>query len=357
MTRYNDILSVHILNMTKATYAPHDTGTDDTENDAGLVAGLYRSGRAARLAGLSVETLRVWERRYGVSTPQRSARGQRLYSGEQVYRLGLIRQLVEQGHPISAVAGLTVERLQKLAAPIVSLGNPRQGPIRVVLVGDGLARRVATGGLANLALDVVSVGTRLGAGSEALRNVNADVLVIDAPELDDGLVSLITEMRQVTGIAAVVVVYRFCAASILRSLRAQGYLVARMPADLTEIVLLCDTALAAQSAQSKDSRRVDAAPWPNISVLPRRLDDEALATLVTAANSVACECPRHLAEILLMLTSFERYSQQCSARNPDDALVHDSLTLAVSQARGLLESAMERLALAEGLPLPAGLQQ
>ncbi|MDY7545669.1 MerR family transcriptional regulator [Glaciimonas sp. CA11.2] len=345
--------------MTKAIDVLRRSKTDEMEMDeiesgVALETGLYRSGRAARLAGLSVETLRVWERRYGVSAPQRSAHGQRLYSGEQVYRLGLIRQLVEQGHPISAVAGLTVDRLQKLAEPLVSLGNARKGPIRVVLVGEGLVRRVTNGGLANLALDVVNVGARLDAVSETLRNVNADVLVIEAPELNEDAVSLIIEMRQVTGVAAVVVVYRFCAAPTLRSLRAQGYLVARMPADLTEIVLLCDTALAAQSGHS---RRVDAAPWPNISVLPRRLDDQALATLVAAANSVACECPRHLAEILLMLNSFERYSQQCSALSPDDALVHDSLTLAVSQARGLLESAMERLALAEGLPLPAGLQR
>ncbi|PJI53093.1 hypothetical protein CTI14_33225, partial [Methylobacterium radiotolerans] len=40
----------------------------------------YRSGVAARLAGLSPETLRVWERRYNLSDVERSARGQRLYS-------------------------------------------------------------------------------------------------------------------------------------------------------------------------------------------------------------------------------------------------------------------------------------
>ena len=44
----------------------------------------YRSGVAARLAGLSPETLRVWERRYNLSGAERSARGQRLYSAELV---------------------------------------------------------------------------------------------------------------------------------------------------------------------------------------------------------------------------------------------------------------------------------
>src|SRR4051812_5755920 len=64
----------------------------------------YRSGVAARLAGLSAETLRVWERRYGLSDTQRSTSGQRLYSAEHVRRLGLLKQLVDQGHAIGVLA-------------------------------------------------------------------------------------------------------------------------------------------------------------------------------------------------------------------------------------------------------------
>ena len=78
-------------------------------------------------------------------------------------------------------------------------------------------------------------------------------------------------------------------------------------------------------------------------------------TLAEASNSLLCECPRHLAEILLMIGSFERYSLQCGARNPADAALHQDLGQAAAQARTLLESALERLARAEGLPLPQGL--
>jgi len=67
---------------------------------------MYRTGAAARLAGLPVETLRVWERRYSLSDAERSERGQRLYSAEQVARLGLLKQLVDQGHSIGVLAGL-----------------------------------------------------------------------------------------------------------------------------------------------------------------------------------------------------------------------------------------------------------
>ena len=76
---------------------------------------MYRSGAAARLDGLPVETLRIWERRYSLSDAERSEHGQRLYSAEQVARLGLLKQLVDQGHAIGVLAGLAREQLQAIA--------------------------------------------------------------------------------------------------------------------------------------------------------------------------------------------------------------------------------------------------
>ena len=75
-----------------------ETGSNSAQNTR------YRSGAAARLSGVPVETLRVWERRYGVTNPVRSDQGQRQYSFEDVRRLGLIKQLVDAGNAIGAVA-------------------------------------------------------------------------------------------------------------------------------------------------------------------------------------------------------------------------------------------------------------
>ena len=55
-----------------------------TGNDT---AGVYRSGVAARLSGVPVDTLRIWERRYAVIGPPLSAGRQRLYSLADIRRL------------------------------------------------------------------------------------------------------------------------------------------------------------------------------------------------------------------------------------------------------------------------------
>jgi DNA-binding transcriptional MerR regulator len=307
----------------------------------------YRSGVAARLAGLPVETLRVWERRYSISDTGRSAHGQRLYSDAQVRRLRLMKQLVDLGHPIGVLAPLLFEQLQALA--VVPVPRAPSQPARVALVGAAIARRLAGGGRELLALDIVANCSELDGAPAALAGAGADVVLIEMSELDDSVVPAIAALRQQLGVATVVL-YRFCASATIRQLRAHGCLVARAPSDAAEIVLLCQTALAAVPAAL-----AQAAPAGVGAPAPRRFDDHALAVLAAASNSIECECPRHLADILLVLNSFERYSAQCAARTPADALLHEQLHHAAGSARVLMEAALERLARAEGIPLPAGM--
>ncbi|OXC88472.1 helix-turn-helix-type transcriptional regulator, partial [Achromobacter sp. KAs 3-5] len=101
---------------------------ESKQSDDGRIT--YRSGVAARLAGLSPETLRVWERRYNLSDVERSARGQRLYSAEQVRRLSLLKQLVDQGHAIGVLAPMSIEQLHELAGA-AARQPAAQGPLRL----------------------------------------------------------------------------------------------------------------------------------------------------------------------------------------------------------------------------------
>jgi len=56
-----------------------------------------RIGELARRTGVATELLRAWERRYGLLTPTRTASGYRLYSTEDVDRVGRMRQLLGSG--------------------------------------------------------------------------------------------------------------------------------------------------------------------------------------------------------------------------------------------------------------------
>ncbi len=84
----------------------------------------YPIRAVSKLTGLSVDTLRAWERRYGVVAPLRNGRG-RIYSETDVQRLLRLRQAVDRGHAIGQVASMSNESLNEL------LAGPRISPPRL----------------------------------------------------------------------------------------------------------------------------------------------------------------------------------------------------------------------------------
>ena len=69
----------------------------------------------ANRTGLSAHVIRIWEKRYGAVTPERTGTNRRLYSDDQIERLGLLRDITRAGHSIGHVAKLPTEQLRKLA--------------------------------------------------------------------------------------------------------------------------------------------------------------------------------------------------------------------------------------------------
>lgn len=67
-----------------------------------------------RDTGLSKDTLRVWERRYGFPIPHRDTNGDRLYPAAQVEKLRLIRRLIDRGKRPAKIIGASSEELLAL---------------------------------------------------------------------------------------------------------------------------------------------------------------------------------------------------------------------------------------------------
>jgi MerR family transcriptional regulator, light-induced transcriptional regulator len=68
-----------------------------------------------RDTGLSKDTLRVWERRYGFPAPARDALGERLYPLDQIDKLRTLKRLLDLGHRPGKVVRLPIEELNRLA--------------------------------------------------------------------------------------------------------------------------------------------------------------------------------------------------------------------------------------------------
>jgi MerR family transcriptional regulator, light-induced transcriptional regulator len=82
---------------------------------------LLRIGELSRRTGVTVESLRAWERRYGLLAPSRTAGGFRLYGEDDVARVLGMRANLERGLSASQAAQLAVveETREGAQAPVV----------------------------------------------------------------------------------------------------------------------------------------------------------------------------------------------------------------------------------------------
>jgi DNA-binding transcriptional MerR regulator/methylmalonyl-CoA mutase cobalamin-binding subunit len=91
----------------------------------------YPIRAVAKLTGLSVDTLRAWERRYAAVRPERDGRG-RLYSEGDIRRLSLLRDAVERGHAIGQVAAMDEADLERIAGAEPEIPPPPVERVRSV---------------------------------------------------------------------------------------------------------------------------------------------------------------------------------------------------------------------------------
>lgn len=83
----------------------------------------YTIKALASQTGLSVHTIRAWERRYGALSPKRSETNRRLYDDGDRVRLELLGRLVASGHSIGQVAKLPTSDLSSLARGVRPAGS------------------------------------------------------------------------------------------------------------------------------------------------------------------------------------------------------------------------------------------
>lgn len=360
-----------------------------------------RSGTAARLAGVPVTTLRVWERRYGVVAGVKTPTGQRLYSPHDVLRLKLLRQLTHSGHAIGTIATLELHALQALADTEAGTGTtspqaPLQraaAPSRVVVVGHAAAHRVsALAGCVLLAshADLTEAQreaqrdpqTALSSSSPSSSSPPAhtvDVLLVQLASLQPAKVDAVLALADTLGAATTVVLYTFGGHASVQALRAEGVRVQREPVAGAALAQWLqpgrrDAPPRRAHAEPGDATGRAAASLGLGPIEARRFTDSELGELTEHASAnvsddgdadadaeaepgadrsavVHCECLRHLAEIVVQLAAFEHYSADCASTSVADAALHRHLHAITGAARTRFEQALQRVAAVEGVTL------
>ena len=326
----------------------------------------YRSGAVARMLRMPVATLRVWERRYGLTRAELSASGQRLYSTADVQRLALLKQLTDRGHAVGSLAALDMQHLQGVAATHANALSAAQTGVRtppapdptdrawrVAVVGTALGPRLRRPALLRrLQRPLQWLGPYRDAtqAAAALKVGEVDALLFHEPSLQAGWLAATDAAAPALCAVPKAVLYRFAAEPVCEALASAGLALLREPQTDGVLGQWLQDLLARVATTLPRPRDL---PLPGEPPMPRRWDDAALADFAGLSSTIACECPSHVAELLMQLSHFETYSAECEQRSPGDAELHAYLGRVAAASRAQFEAALERVALHEGLLLPS----
>lgn len=312
----------------------------------------FRIGTASRMTGIAVDTLRVWERRYGVVKPLRSQGADRLYRQQDIKRLTLLKKLVDRGHAIGTIARLSDDKLaeqlrayeEQVLANNITIGSQRA--LRVAVLGDLLVHRIKNEVQPD---DLQFIGLHKSQlqFETTIVEQNVDAIVLEYSAIHNDTVRDVRRMARQSGAHHVFIVYGFTSSKVLETFNSSDYTLLQAPVSLTRLYSELRgvfTQTRQQPAVSYLDESVPPAP-------PRIFSNNGLVDAYNASSTVKCECPQHLSTIIQKLIQFEIYSADCENRNEQDAALHAYLKAATGNARAIIENALKHVLEAEGLDI------
>lgn len=312
---------------------------------------LYRIGAVSKVTEIPVSTLRIWQTRYGAFTPVKTEGNQRLFAEHDVSKALLLKQLSGAGHGIGSIARLELAQLRQLCHPDHQAQPPQAlaQPVCLAVVGLGLANRIESRQFAAVLsqhrIQVTDVLDDLAAARHAPLSDKPQVLLIKVNSLQDSVFESIQALMQRQPFAQTIVLYHFAPDKIVQAMKLAGLTVRRDPISDSELAELL------QSILFVDRDRAQAYGHQGAVITGRKYSDDTLRRVAGISTNVLCECPKHVAELIAQLASFEAYSQECLNKNTEDAHLHSYLRAISGSARSLFENALEKIAQHEGIDL------
>lgn len=328
--------------------------------------GGYKIGAVSKITGIGTETLRAWERRYEAVVPGRSSSGGRLYSRDDVAKLLLLKSLVNNGHAISSVAGLTIEELKARWSTVTgdlgqlsedypinaAIDKPRSGTskrCRVGLIGDGFPLRV-TDGLEDFeGIELLGVTDTVEQWTEQFADVEPHVVIVETPTINGATRAMVNHILQVTRAWHVIVLFGFANQESMSSIQDSRVTALRHSVDIYELARLCVDRAGGDSRILRT--HANATLSMEQSIPARRFSNRHLSQLAGISPTIKCECPQHLTHIIKSLVAFEIYSAECENDNADDAALHAYLHGTTAQVRSIMEDALAHIIKYEGVEI------
>ncbi|MDQ8201883.1 MerR family transcriptional regulator [Pelagicoccus sp. SDUM812003] len=310
----------------------------------------FKIGTAAKMAGISPNTIRTWMRRDYFSTSIETSSGEHLLSSEDMKRLKTLKSLVDLGDTIGRIARLNDEALEARLEELRSNSSPDYSN-DVPSLADLHAAFVRS-----------PQSTRLNIASSFFWNTSELHAVEDLEEhcreKKDTAIALVDyqngnplETQQIVAFAfkhpevPVVVIFDFMQRSSLKELSNAGVHLLRWPINTIMLERYLYGLLPMLGKRPSPDASLASPP-------DKLLTESQLTRLSESDPTLECECPRHVSSIVSSLSAFEEYSKNCVITSPQDKALHDFLHRETARARHIMELALIRVCREDGIEIP-----
>jgi len=279
-----------------------------------------------------------------------------MYGEEDLLRATLLKQLSDEGYAISTIAPLAVAELNDLRqrqpnqrGSATSATHHRS--VSLAIVGLALAGQVENKAFAthlqHVQLTAAGVYQSIESARQTPPATSPDIFLLKINTLHEIVVHEILQAARAMRASQIVVLYNYGREQVVRTMRELGMIVRREPVSDYELAELINSVLVVDATQQLSETST------SITIPARKYSDQILKKIGGISTNVLCECPRHVAEIIAQLASFEQYSQECLNKSAEDAHLHAYLSSVSGSARALFEQALEKVAHHEGIDLNA----
>jgi DNA-binding transcriptional MerR regulator len=278
----------------------------------------YRIGAVAKLTGISTDTIRAWERRYGVVQPNRGENNNRCYTEAHVSKLISVKRLVDAGQAIGTICKLSEDALQARTRGI--LGPSRQ-PAGGVLKKWTVISFQQPHWLKACVQAQSGIEANWVNDLESFSASGEEFVVIDIPSLSEMKEKLVLRMLPEELSSRCLVVYKFASRTQLRSLSSKGIRLLKGPLEPFALVNLLrgNGQLGGVSSEN-----------PDLDALKLSLQE----------GDILCKCKRQLSGLMMALNQLEASSIGRSKSFQMDDVLQQQLVELTVQARSIMEQSL-----------------
>ena len=295
-------------------------------------------GAVANLTGVPTHTLRKWESRHSIVVPKRSGSGRRFYTNDHVQRLLLVKRLMSEGHALAELAKLSNDELDVLAVRHEqSRAASHDGGADVVGLNLSMLFERANPPLIPTFSAFSQTLERWLDQPHHVSESNHGTLVVESDTLPETVVEKLVALRS-GHYQRVIVVYAFAPRRIEQLLASHGIQAIKAPATTEKIRYRLESEV---KRGHEDSYEVGVSAF----------DPAQLSRIANMIPSLHCECPNHIAKLLIDISGFEKYCMQCVSDDPGEKQLHADLADMTARARSIFETALRSVAKADGLNL------